>query len=104
MSDGGTFTLMSGVTETSPFTHLAPIAASFHPVLLMISDPSRMAGLPVYLIHGVLDWMFPVDVAREASNALSSAGARVEYREIPDLSHTYPTEENELIIDWLLGR
>lgn len=101
ISDGGTFTLLSGLTETSPFTHLAPIAASFHPILMAISDPSRTAGLPVYLIHGALDWMFPVQVARTARNVLSSAGARVTYREIRDLSHTYPTEENELIIDWL---
>ena len=104
LSDGGTFTLLSGLIETSPFTHLAPIAASFHPLLLEISDPSRTIGLPVYLVHGALDWMFPVQGARVASRALTSAGACVSYREIRDLSHAYPTEENELIIDWLLGR
>jgi phospholipase/carboxylesterase len=104
ISDGGTFTLLSGMTETSPFTHLAPIAAGFHPILMYVSDPSRTAGLPIYLIHGVRDWMFPVEVARTANDVLSSAGARVHYREIRDLSHTYPTEENELIIDWLHGQ
>ena len=104
ISDGGTFTLLSGLIETSPFTHLAPVAAGFHPILMDISDPARTAGLPIYLIHGALDWMFPVQVARTARNVLSSAGARVHYREIRDLSHTYPTEENELIIDWLQGQ
>jgi phospholipase/carboxylesterase len=103
MSDGGTFTLLSGLTETSPFTHLAPVAASFHPILMDIADPARTAGLPVYLVHGARDWMFPVDVARTASLVLSAAGARVTYREIGDLSHAYPAEENELIIDWLDG-
>jgi phospholipase/carboxylesterase len=103
ISDGGTFTLLAGLGETSPFTHLAPIAASFSPVLLEISDPSRLDGLPVYLIHGTLDWMFNIQVARMARNVLSSAGCRVTFREIRDLSHTYPTEENELIIDWLNG-
>jgi phospholipase/carboxylesterase len=104
ISDGGTFTLLSGLIETSPFTHLAPIAASFHPFLLDISDPSRTTGLPIYLIHGVRDWMFPVQVARTANDFLSSAGARVNYCEIDDLSHAYPTEQNELIIDWLQGQ
>ena len=104
MSDGGTFTLISGLIETSPFTHLAPVAASFHPLLLEISDPSRTTGLPVYLIHGVRDWMFPIQIGRAANTALSRAGARVRYREIRDLSHTYPAEENELIIDWLDGQ
>ena len=101
ISDGGTFTLLAGLGETSPFTHLAPIAASFSPVLLEISDASRLDGLPIYLIHGTLDWMFNIQVARMARNVLSSAGCAVTFREIRDLSHTYPTEENELIIDWL---
>jgi phospholipase/carboxylesterase len=104
MSDGGTFTLLSGLIETSPFTHLAPVAAGFHPILMDISDPARTAGLPIYLVHGALDWMFPVQVARTASSVLSAAGAHVRYREIRDLSHTYPTEENEPIIDWLHGQ
>jgi phospholipase/carboxylesterase len=102
MSDGGTFTLLSGLADDSPFTHLAPVAASFHPMLLTMSDPRRVAGLPVYLVHGALDWMFPVQVARTANRALTAAGARVSYRELDDLSHAYPRDENERIVDWLL--
>ena len=101
MSDGGTFTLLSGLLETSPFTHLAPIAASFHPILLELSDPARLVGRPIYLVHGARDWMFPVEGARAADDSLTAAGARVTYREIADLSHAYPIEENALIVDWL---
>ena len=32
MSDGGTFAYVSGLESASPFTHLGPIAASFHPI------------------------------------------------------------------------
>ena len=103
MSDGGTFTLISGIDTDSPFTHLAPVAASFHPLLLTMADPSRVNGLPVYLVHGALDWMFPVSVARSAYAALDAAGAKVVYREIADLSHAYPREENVPILDWFLG-
>jgi phospholipase/carboxylesterase len=103
MSDGGTFTLLSGIDEDSPFTHLAPVAASFHPLLLTMAQPQRMRGLPVYLVHGVLDWMFPVTVARSARDALQAAGASVVYREIADLSHTYPREENARMLGWFLG-
>ena len=87
MSDGGTFTLLSGLDDGSPFTHLAPVAASFHPLLLTMTDPRRVKGLPVYLVHGALDWMFPVAIARTAQRALAMAGAKVVYREIADLSH-----------------
>jgi phospholipase/carboxylesterase len=102
MSDGGTFTLLSGLDEASPFTHLAPAAASFHPLLLTMAEPRRLTGLPVYLVHGALDWMFPVSIARTAQHALTAAGAKVTYREIADLSHAYPREEGGAILDWFL--
>ena len=103
MSDGGTFSYVSGLQSDSPFTHLAPSSASFHPMLVEVADAERLQGLPIYLMHGALDWMFPVDVARSARDALSAAGAEVEYREIDNLSHTYPVEENPRILRWLNG-
>lgn len=103
MSDGGTFSYVSGLQSDSPFTHLAPSSASFHPMLVEVADHERLQNLPVYLMHGVLDWMFPVDVAQTARQFLASAGAQVEYREIDNLSHTYPVEENPRILDWLNG-
>ena len=36
------------------------------------------------------------------AEALSAAGARVVYRELADLSHTYPREENARILEWFL--
>jgi phospholipase/carboxylesterase len=101
MSDGGTFTYVSGLEAGSAFTHLAPISAAFHPMLAAMADPERIRDLPIFLTHGALDWMFPVDLARQARDALGAAGARVIYREIDDLSHTYPREINAEILDWL---
>lgn len=103
MSDGGTFSYLSGLRTDSPFTHLAPIAASFHPMLVEVAEAERLEGLPVYLSHGVLDWMFDIEVARLAADALTRVGVNLTYREIDDLSHTYPREENDRILDWLLG-
>jgi phospholipase/carboxylesterase len=102
MSDGGTFTLLSGLDGASRFTHLAPVAASFHPLLLAVTEPERVTGLPIYLVHGALDWMFSVSMGRAASQALTAAGAALTYREIADLSHVYPREEGSRILDWFL--
>src|SRR3546814_19642875 len=49
MSDGGTFCWVSGLLADSPFTHLAPFSASFHPMLLAFADPARIRGLPVQI-------------------------------------------------------
>jgi phospholipase/carboxylesterase len=103
MSDGGTFCYVTGLESASPFTHLAPVAATFHPLMAEMADAERLRGLPIYLVHGRLDWMFPVQVARQTQEALSAAGADVTYRELIDLSHCYPREVNAAILDWLRG-
>jgi phospholipase/carboxylesterase len=103
MSDGGTFCYVTGLESASPFTHLAPVAATFHPLMAEMADAERLRGLPIYLVHGRLDWMFPVQVARQTQAALSAAGADVTYRELDDLSHCYPREMNPAILNWLHG-
>jgi phospholipase/carboxylesterase len=103
MSDGGTFCYVTGLESASPFTHLAPVAATFHPLMAEMADAERLRGLPIYLVHGRLDWMFPVQVARQTQAALSAAGADVTYKELDDLSHCYPREMNPAILNWLHG-
>jgi phospholipase/carboxylesterase len=101
MSDGGTFTYVSGLQASSPFTHLAPVSAAFHPLLAQMIDGGRVRGLPIHIVHGALDWMFPADMAREAQRGLTRLGAAVTYLEVGDLSHTYPRELNAAMLSWL---
>lgn len=103
MSDGGTFTWTSGLEASSPFTHLAPVAAAFHPMLVQMGYPGRVKGLPIHIIHGARDWMFPVGMAREADAYFRAAGASVTYLQIEDLSHTYGPDLSTTIMDWLLA-
>lgn len=102
MSDGGTFSYAAGLRADAPFTHLAPVAAAFHPMLL--GDPARLRNLPIHIAHGAFDWMFPVTMAQEARDTLGALGATVTYREIADLSHTYPRELNRDLMDWMTAR
>lgn len=103
LSDGGTFCYVSGLEHASPFTHLAPVAATFHPLMAEVADAERLRGLPIHIVHGARDWMFPVEVARNTSAVLTKAGASVSYTEIDDLSHTYPREINPELLRWLNG-
>ena len=103
MSDGGTFCYVTGLDSASPFTHLAPVAATFHPLMAEMADAERLRGLPIHIVHGTLDWMFPVQVARQTSEMLAAAGANVTYRELDDLSHCYPREMNAPMLQWLDG-
>jgi len=101
LSDGATFTLLTGLGEASPFTALAPISGVLHPSNAFNGNLERATGKRIYLVHGTRDWMFPVETARMAQERLSAAGADLVYREIADLSHTYPREENGRILEWL---
>jgi phospholipase/carboxylesterase len=96
LSDGATFALLGGLSPGSPFTHLAPVSGVLAPTANMEAARRRR----IYLVHGALDWMFPVPMARLARDQLAAAGADVTYREIEDLSHTYPREENDGILRW----
>jgi phospholipase/carboxylesterase len=101
MSDGGTFSYVTGLEPASPFTHLAPVAATFHPLMAEMADAERLRGLPIHIVHGALDWMFPVETARQTRDVLTAAGANVTYREVDNLSHCYPREMNAPILKWL---
>jgi len=101
LSDGATFTLLAGLAADSPFSHLAPISGVLHPANFANGNLSRARGRRVWLCHGALDWLFPVSLARLARDELVRAGAEVEFRELPDLSHAHPREENRAILRWL---
>ena len=102
MSDGATYTLVCGLYEDMPFTHLAPACGTLHPFVLVGGALERAKDRPIYVIQGALDWMFPLEHGRVIQHLVATAGARVVYREIGDLSHTYPRDENPTILDWLI--
>jgi phospholipase/carboxylesterase len=101
LSDGATFSLLAGLLPDSPFTHLAPISGVLHPANFASGNLERARGRRIRLCHGALDWLFPVALARLARQELEKAGACIEYREVEDLSHAYPREENDAILRWL---
>jgi phospholipase/carboxylesterase len=101
LSDGATMSLLVGLGVEAPFSHLAPIAGVLHPLNFTSGNLDRAQGRPIRLVHGALDWMFPIALAREAARVLENAGAELAYHEIADLSHTYPREENARLIEWL---
>jgi predicted esterase len=100
LSDGATYTLLYGLQPDMPFTALAPVSGVLHPGNLLNGNLERAAGRRIYLVHGARDWMFPIATARVAHRELQRAGADVVFREIADLSHTYPREENARILEW----
>ena len=102
LSDGATFSLLHGLAERPrPFTHLAPVAGVLHPLAATGERLQRAARCRIRWIHGALDWMFPVEVAREAVKILREPGGEVLYEEIEDLSHAWPREWVGPLLEWV---
>jgi phospholipase/carboxylesterase len=100
MSDGATYVLLHGLSHPDEYRALAPLCGVLHPANEALGNLARARGMPIYLVHGEQDFIFPVQRARMARDALITAGALVEYRELPQLSHTYPRSENVRILRW----
>ncbi|MBI5504211.1 MAG: phospholipase [Deltaproteobacteria bacterium] len=100
LSDGATYALLEGLSEGAPYTHIAPVSGVLAPGNLVNGNLARARGRDIYLVHGRLDWMFPAETAETARDQLVEAGARLEFRLLEDLSHTYPREENDRILRW----
>jgi phospholipase/carboxylesterase len=100
LSDGGTFTLVYGLAYRDRFRALAPLCGVFHPVNAANGNLERARDVPIYLVHGARDFLFPVSYAHLTRDVLVQAGADLCYRELPDLSHAYPRSENDAILSW----
>ena len=104
MSDGGTFSYVLGLRERLP---LHPSRADRGGVPSADDDdhgrrrPRARPADPHRARRAGLD--VPAQLARSAEQTLAQAGAEVVYREIADLSHTYPRDENGAILDWFMS-
>ena len=71
MSDGGTFSYVSGLQSNSPFTHLAPCSASFHPMLLeVVADRPRLLALQRAMFAHAADVLYEAPASRVGDHLL----------------------------------
>jgi phospholipase/carboxylesterase len=104
LSDGATFALLYGLAHPEAFRALAPCCGVFHPANFANGNLTRARAMPIYLVHGARDFLFPVTYAHMTRDVLQAAGADLTYRELPELSHTYPRSENAAILGWFEGK
>ncbi len=100
MSDGGSYAVIAGLKEDSPITHIANFSGVLHMQVFMDGSIARAAGKPIYIVHGSLDQMFPIETAYMAKSELESAGAELTYRQIDGLTHSFARFEVPAMIEW----
>jgi len=100
LSDGGSFSYAIGLSCPKLFAGVAPIAAAGMIVGMFNLDKAK--DLPIYIVHGGKDFMFPVATAQMAYELLQkSAFTKVKYEELPDWGHAYTYSINDsLVLPW----
>jgi phospholipase/carboxylesterase len=101
LSDGGIMTYLLGLEQHEMFAGIAPVAGALHPMV----DPMLRARvgreLPIFVIHGVQDFIFPVTFTRQTNELLKSLGYDVKYEELPEWGHALTYSINErLVLPW----
>jgi phospholipase/carboxylesterase len=98
VSDGGTYCYILGFANPTAFRALAPVAGvvprTYRSKLLM------MPKLPLCVVHGTKDSIFPVTGTREAVAAMKEAHLAVRYIEIADGKHGWFPDKAAEILDW----
>jgi phospholipase/carboxylesterase len=101
LSDGGIFTYLLGLTRAQMFTGLAPVAGQLHPMTDVLLRRGHGKDVPIFIVHGVHDFIFPIQSIRDAHRLLQHIGYAVTYHELPDWGHAYTYRINEeLVLPW----
>ena len=77
-----------------------------HPAHQALARRLADARLPVWIVHGEVDPVVPVDDSRAAAAALRQAGADVHFSELPGIGHNAwdPAFASDAITTWLFAQ
>lgn len=101
LSDGGIMTYLLGIERHEMFTGLAPVAGALHPMVDPLLRAKTGREVPIFVIHGVHDFIFPVTFTRQTNELLKTLGYNLKYEELPDWGHALTYSINErLVMPW----
>ncbi|ETX05181.1 dienelactone hydrolase family protein [Candidatus Entotheonella palauensis] len=103
LSDGGTFAYLLSLSQPETFAGVAPIAGDIlHGMADNLLRRKQGINLPLFIVHGAHDPIFPVQSTRSAHQLLTHLGYNATYTELPDWGHAYTYSINEqLVMPWL---
>jgi phospholipase/carboxylesterase len=101
LSDGGIMTYLLGIERHEMFAGIAPVAGALHPMVDPMLRARTGRELPILVIHGVHDFIFPVTFTRQTNELLRSLGYDLKYEELPEWGHALTYSINErLVMPW----
>src|SRR5579883_3611291 len=83
LSDGGIMTYLLGIEHHELFAGIAPIAGALHPMVDPLLRARIGRELPIFVVHGVHDFIFPVTFTRQTTSCSSVWGTTSSMRNCP---------------------
>lgn len=100
-SQGGAVALHVALRSKQRLAGLMALS-SYLPASSRVQQAAGSTDLPVFMAHGSLDPVLPIDLGREAHDAMRAAGFAIDWHEYP-MPHAVCAEEIDAIRAWLLG-
>lgn len=99
LSMGGFGTWSLAAKEPHRFAAIAPICGGGEP-----ADAPKLKHLPVWVFHGAVDNVVPIQRSKDMVEALEAVGGNVEFTTYPLAGHDSWTEtyNNQDLYDWML--
>ena len=89
-SNGGNASWLFAEVASNVFSASIPMASSYD---ISTSDTtSRKINIPMYVIHGEKDELFPIDITRKWVEESIAAGSDITFVEAPGLTHFKPCD------------
>ena len=104
LSDGGTFTYLLGLGRPELFAGIAPVAGDFTGMMDDLLRRKQGIELPICIVHGAHDHIFPVEQIRTGHALLQRLRYDARYEELPDWGHSHCSGVNErVVMPWIEG-
>jgi phospholipase/carboxylesterase len=101
LSDGGIFTYIMGIERHELFAGIAPVAGALHMAIDPMLRTNTGREVPIFVVHGAHDHIFPVTFTRQTNALLAELGYDIKYEELPEWGHAFPYSINErLLMPW----
>lgn len=101
LSDGATFSYLVAFLAPEYFAGVAPIAGELSQVAEPLLRRREGREVPLLVVHGAHDHIFPIQTVRSTSGLLQHLGYDIRFDELADWGHAYPYRiHRERIMPW----
>ena len=101
-SQGGVIALQTGLRFNKPLAGIMALS-TYLPLAESLADEKSEvnAGLPIFLAHGSVDTIIPVDLAYRTRGHLEKQGYQPKWIEYDDMAHSVCAQEIDDMSQWL---